>query len=259
MKSSFYRVCAFFAAMCLFAQIIMFAVACGGDGGETNLTTETVSNQIATATTTGRMESSYGDALRLTLTNQAYSPNYPFAVQLPDEAFDVFVSAQLHLPEANYPTLAAAFATINNAQIPRLRFTFTAAQLAAQINSRLPAAYASPNTPANGLLVLLSSRPGHIPAAAPTLDPNTTLSPVQVFMLVQYLAQEQRNRSACTIACDVAYYAALGVIAAATAACAEGTGFIGTAICAALGAAAADAASQAHNSCLTACHNSGNG
>lgn len=255
-----YRPLTALAVACLVLQGLFVALACGGGDGNTGLTTRNVSDGIAAATTTQQMNDAFTAAFRITRADQALSPFFPYNVQMPPEAREQLIAAQLQLREADYPRLDDVYRAVNDhPRLAGIRFAMTADQLVAQLNARLPAAYARPNEAAHAVLVLLSSRPGHMPTSAPTLAADTRLSPVQTYLLTYYLATQVPTRSLCTVMCDAAYYAAVGAILTAYAFCLTNPPVGGAAVCNALRDEALNLASNAHAFCIETCHNQGGG
>lgn len=243
------------AAVLLFESAML--LGCGGSSNHTPSVSD-VSHSVATAQTSSEMHSAYAAVVKLVAYDKPIVPGRTSTPVIPPVVMQGYEQLQLVEPESAYPTFAQAFSTVNdNPKLGTIKLHMTVDQVLANLNSRLPAAYADRGTPDSALLILLSSRPGAITATAPMMTANMKMSPLQRFVLPKVLAQLLASRGACEIACDVAYYAALGLIGALVAECEAATGFLGTAICIGVGAAAADAASAAHDACLDACHNQG--
>jgi len=243
------------ATVLLFESAML--IGCGGSSHHTPSVSD-VSQSVATAHTSGEMHSAYVAAVKLVAYDKAIVPGTNSTPVMPPEVLQGYEQLQLAEPESAYPTFAQAFATINdNPDLNGIKLHMTVDQVLANLNARLPAAYTDRTTSDSALLILLSSRPGAIAATAPVMTSTMKLSPLQRFVLPKVLAQLLASRGACETACDVAYFAALGLIGALVAECSAGTGFLGTALCIALGAAAKNAADQAHQACLDACHNQG--
>ncbi|MCW5940683.1 MAG: hypothetical protein KIS66_00535 [Fimbriimonadaceae bacterium] len=255
-----YRAFTAVAVGCLVLQGLFLALACGGNDDQTGLTTRNVSDALAAATTDRQMSDAFTGAFRITQSDRAISPFFPYGAQTPPEVRAQLETAQLRAQEGAYPTLAEAYRTVNDHPLlAGIRFALTADQLVARINALLPAAYAHPNEPANAVLVLLSSRPGEMPFVAPTLATDTRLSPIQAFMLTHYLATQVPTRSLCTNLCDAAYYAAVGAITVAYGLCVLNPPVGGAGVCNTIRDSALNLASNAHAACLEACHNQGGG
>jgi len=254
------RVLSYFVVFCVFMQACLLISCGGGGGGGGALTTAKVSREIARANTQPQIHKAYDDAITISGLNGPVGGGTTAVYNVPANVQEAYEELQANEPASAYPTISQMYAVINNdPDFASGKLGLTDAQLVADLNSKLAAAYASPNSPpSNATLVLLSSTPGNIPSVAPTLTPDTKLSPLQRMMFGKYLGTLAATRSLCTVGCYAAYYAILAIIAAAQADCTVDTGFIGTLACRALAGIARAAAKDLLNQCLAGCHDQGN-
>lgn len=101
-----------------------------------------------------------------------------------------FAEPQLESGAAQRPTFEETYGSLDEQMRSDPRTSLHALSLTAQqfldvINPRLPAAYASPNSPFNSPYVLFSSTPGHIPGSAPILSLATRMDLFQTVLLTE--------------------------------------------------------------------------
>lgn len=155
--------------------------ACGGSGGVDVLTTREVSNAVASARNMAEMGQAFGNLYTLLAFQDG---------DLRRDAYSQFEEFQLNSNNIPGATLETVYNQVQDrlAADPRTaRYAsgMTVQEFVDLVNARLPAAYASPNSPANAPYVLLSSRPGAVPISAPTMSPNDRLTVFQTMMLCE--------------------------------------------------------------------------
>ncbi|MCW5941514.1 MAG: hypothetical protein KIS66_04740 [Fimbriimonadaceae bacterium] len=186
-----HRSCRSLIVAVLAGLVLAVVWACGGaTSGPKPILVRDVSEAIARATTRAEMERAFGRLFDLVgiADGQARTTLMQFA--------------QPHLDSGgvDHGTFRESYEALLSrlAADPRTAgyvLDLTAEQFLATVNGRLAAAYADPNTPQNAVYVLLSSRPGHVPYAAPqmTLDEGVTVVQVMVMLVVYGNVWTERN------------------------------------------------------------------
>lgn len=241
-------------AICSVALPPLLLAGCGGGGSneEPRLTAHGVSEKFANASTPEEMHQAMVGARRLTALDQSF-PAAPDGVEsVSDLIYGAVEGFELDHQASDDLTFGEVFDAVNNdEELGDNLLNMTAAQAVDYVNTRLPAAYANPDSGVNATLVLLSSVPGAIPTTAPTMTVDTRLGPLQQVMLIHYLASVVSTRVPCWV-CDVAYLAALGAIQAFLIGCRRTR--VGIPFCQRTAANMRRAASAAYTACLATCH-----
>jgi len=250
------RVLSYFVVFCVFMQACLL-ISCGGSGGGNGpLTTARASREVARATTQPQIHMAFDDIVKVSGFNGPVGNGSNAVYHLDPNVQTAFEQADASETVADFETVSDLYTAINNdPDFAVVKLGLSVTDVVAGINSKLPAAYANPNTPVNATLVLMSSRPGNIPSVAPTLTADTLLSPVQQLMFAKYIGTLGATRSICTVGCYVAYAAEIAAIVAAKGFCLKNK--VNPFVCNILAGLARVAAKASLNACLATCHDQG--